>query len=212
MQRLLIVIVSSVIGCAACQRTEDKPAAQVVQPSAAPVAQPLADAKGKRYAFSNAESKLEFVGAKITGKQFGSFGAFRGTIVVPEQDVNRGSVTVEIDTPSLETDAPRLTTHLKSEDFFDVARHPQAKFQSTALEASADKSGTHVVTGNLTLHGVTKTIRFPATIRASEQKVEVQSEFNINRKDFGIVYPGKPDDLISDDVLVKLNLVAAPVG
>lgn len=212
MQLLPLIIVSSIIGFSACNRTDDKPAAQVVQPSAAPASQALGEAKGKRYAFSNADSKVEFVGSKITGKQFGSFKAFRGTIVVPEQDVNRGSVTVEIDTPSLETDAPRLTTHLKSEDFFDVARHPQAKFQSTALEASADKAATHLVTGNLTLHGVTKTIRFPVTIRASEQKVEVQSEFNINRKQFGIVYPGKPDDLISDDVLVKLNLVAAPLG
>jgi polyisoprenoid-binding protein YceI len=91
-----------------------------------------------------------------------------------------------------------------------VERFPQATFRSTAVEASTDPGATHRVTGELTLHGVTKTLRFPATIRASEQAVDVQSEFSFNRKDFGVMYPGKPDDLISDEVLLKLELHAKP--
>jgi polyisoprenoid-binding protein YceI len=64
------------------------------------------------------------------------------------------------------------------------------------------------VTGNLELHGVTKSITFPATIKMSADAVDVDAEFAINRKDFGIVYAGKPDDLIKDDVLIKLEIRA----
>ena len=64
------------------------------------------------------------------------------------------------------------------------------------------------MTGNLELHGVTKSIKFPATVKASGDSVEVDAEFAINRKDFGVVYPGMPDDLIKDDVLLKLHVRA----
>jgi len=55
---------------------------------------------------------------------------------------------------------------------------------------------------------VTKSISFPATIKVRGDTVDVDAEFAINRKDFGIVYPGMPDDLIRDDVLLKLQLRA----
>jgi polyisoprenoid-binding protein YceI len=60
----------------------------------------------------------------------------------------------------------------------------------------------------LQLHGVTKSISFPATIKVGGDAVEVDAEFAINHKDFGIVYPGMPDDLIKDDVLLKLRIRA----
>jgi polyisoprenoid-binding protein YceI len=56
---------------------------------------------------------------------------------------------------------------------------------------------------------VTKSISFPATIKINSDAVDVDTEFAINRKDFGIVYPGMPDDLIKDDVLLKLHVRAA---
>ena len=78
------------------------------------------------------------------------------------------------------------------------------------MVADASKGGTHVITGNLDLHGVSKSISFPATVRLSAAGVEVDSEFAINRKDFSIVYAGMPDDLIKDDVLMKITLRAKP--
>ena len=51
-----------------------------------------------------------------------------------------------------------------------------------------------------------KSISFPATIKAAADSVAVDAEFAINRKDFGIVYKGKADDLIRDEVVIKLNL------
>jgi hypothetical protein len=66
--------------------------------------------------------------------------------------------------------------------------------------------GTHTITGNFDLHGVKKSISFPATIQVSPDSVSANAEFSINRKDFGINYPGKADDLIRDGVVIKLTI------
>jgi len=97
---------------------------------------------------------------------------------------------------------------LKTPDFFDVAKFPEAKFESTAIKAGGDKGATHTVTGNLTMHGVTKSITFPATIAVTPDTATVDATFAINRKDFGINYAGAADNLIRDDVVMKLAIRA----
>ena len=116
------------------------------------------------------------------------------------------TVSVTIDANSLWSDDERLTGHLKSADLFDVENHPTASFNSTAIAANDD--GTYTLTGNLDLHGVTKQISFPATISLSESGFTANAEFSIKRFDFGIEYPGKADDLIRDEVLIKLDLTS----
>jgi polyisoprenoid-binding protein YceI len=180
-------------------------AAQGAAPVAAAAAPALA---GVKYAFSQADSKVQWTGAKITGKHEGSFEGFTGAIGLVDNAPEKSSVTVDIDTATLKTDPEKLVGHLKSGDFFDVAKFPKAKFTSTAIKAGGEKGATHTVTGNLELHGVTKGITFPATIKVAGDTVNVNAEFVINRKDFGLVYPGKPDDLIKDDVAIKLTLAA----
>lgn len=182
----------------------DKPRAEVKEaaPAPAPTAAPDADKGG--YAFSEAGSKLGFVGAKVTGTHDGAFNKFKGTITAPDGKVESAKVDVTIDMSSVTTDNERLTGHLKSPDFFDVAQFPTARFTSTRIEPKED--GTARVTGNLTLHGMTKQISFPATVMVSGDSATAKAEFGINRKDFGIVYAGKPDDLIRDEVLLKLDI------
>ena len=141
-------------------------------------------------------------------KHDGGFKTFNGTVQLVDGDPTKSSVTVEIETASIFVDDPKLEDHLKSPDFFDVAKFPKAHFTSTAIKSGGEAGATHTVTGNLELHGVTKTITFPATIRPGADRVEVDAEFSINRKDWNIVYPGMPDDLIQDNVLIKLTLRA----
>jgi polyisoprenoid-binding protein YceI len=156
-----------------------------------------------------ATSKIEWTGSKVTAKHEGSFKSFHGTVALAGNDPEKSSVNVEIDTDSLSTEPANLVGHLKSKDFFDVEHFPKATFASTSIKKGADK-GTHTVTGNLTLHGVTKSIVFPATIKTGASGADVDAEFAINRKDFGMVYPGKADDLIRDDVVIKLTIRAHP--
>ena len=183
--------------------TAEAPAAQTAAPAAA---------AGARYAFSNDGSKVAYTGAKVTGKHEGQFAKFSGTITAPEGAPEKGSVTADIDVDSITAEDEHLLGHLKSPDFFDVAKFPKAKFTSTAIQAGGEGGATHTVTGNLELHGVTKSIKFPATIKVAGDHVDVDAAFAINRKDFGIVYPGKPDDLIKDDVAIKLAIHAKKAG
>ena len=192
----------------ACDEGEmkDKPTAEVVTPEPIPpVEEPKVEVTGTAYQADVATSKIEWVGAKITKEHPGSFGKFEGSALINEGKVVGADFSVE--TATLTSDDPKLTEHLQSPDFFDVAQFPKATFTSrNIVEKATPEGATHEVTGDLELHGVKKTITFPATIAVAADKATTKAEFKINRKDFGIVYPGKPDDLIKDDVLIKLDL------
>ena len=162
---------------------------------------------GQKYRITNENSKIEFIGSKVTGSHNGSFQKFSGDIDyagAPE----RSRVSVTIDAASLNADDPKLTEHLKTADFFDVAKFPQATFVSTEIKPGG-QNASHTITGNLTLHGVTKAVTFPATINVTPDVANVDANFSINRKDFGINYAGAQDNLIRDDVVLKLTIRAA---
>jgi polyisoprenoid-binding protein YceI len=194
------------LSLAACDNNPAKNKAQAA--TAEPVAVATPSASAVKYTFSNAGSKIEFVGAKVTAKHEGSFKAFTGNVNLVDNNPEKSSVSTEVDVESLTTDPAKLVAHLKTPDLLDVAKYPKATFTSTSIKSGGEKGATHTVTGNLQLHGVTKSISFPATIKVGGDGVEVDAEFAINRKDFGIVYPGMPDDLIKDDVLLKLHIRA----
>ena len=167
-------------------------------------------AAGQTFPITPEHCKIEFVGSKVTGSHNGSFQKFSGDINYTG-DPTTSRVNITIDTNSITADDPKLTEHLKTADFFDVAKYPQAKFESVSIKPGGDKGASHTVTGNLTLHGVTKSVTFPATIAATADAVTVNSDFAINRKDFGINYAGAADNLIRDDVVLKLT-IHAPKG
>ena len=158
----------------------------------------------KEYAI-HPDSKIDFVGSKVTGKHDGGFRKFSGVIKVADGKVT-GASEIKIDMTSTWSDTDRLTGHLKSPDFFDIQKFPVSTFTVTGIEPDAD--GKHNVTGNLELHGVTRSISFPAQISVADDAVKFNAEFAINRKDFNINYPGKPNDLIRDNVVIKLALSA----
>lgn len=165
-------------------------------------------AGGQKYAITPQNSKIEFIGSKVTGSHNGSFQKFNGEIHYANNDPAQSHVTITIDTPSVQADDPKLTEHLKTPDFFDVAKYPEAKFESTAIKAGGEKGASHTVTGNLTLHGQTKSITFPATIAVSGDTATVDANFAINRKDFGINYAGALDNAIRDEVVMTLRIRA----
>ena len=197
----------AVIALAACKDPAEGKARAVTTEATPVVAEAKAGASDTvKYTFDQTTSKLEWTGSKVTGNHEGGFKTFAGTIVLVDRTLEKSSVTVDIDTDSLFADVDKLQGHLKSAAFFDVATFPKASFTSTALTKGGEKGASHTVTGNLTLHGVTKSIGFPATLKLNPGGVDVDAEFTINRKDFGLVYPGKPDDLIRDDVVIRLTL------
>ena len=159
-------------------------------------------------AITPANSAVTFVGSKVTGSHNGGFTMFSGSIDLVNGKPEESTVSVEIDANTIFADDPKLTEHLKSADFFDVAKYPKASFRSTKIEPGARPPDNYTVTGDLELHGVTKSVTFPAKIDVTVADVTVKSGFSVNRKDFGIMYAGKADDLIRDDVAIGLDVKA----
>ncbi len=156
---------------------------------------------------SGPESSIGFVGSKITRSHEGGFNTFAAEVWVVDGNPEDSTVSITIDTTSLWTDTEKLTGHLKSSDFFDVATYPVATFKSTTVKRDGEG---YAISGNLTLHGMTKGITFPATIDVTDEGVTARAEFHVMRFEFGMTYPGKADDLIRDEVVIKLDIVATP--
>src|SRR5580765_6634260 len=137
-----------------------------------------ATANARSYVFGPENSSISFVGSKVTGKHDGGFKKFSGEFKVEGNKLANTGNKVEIDTTSIYTDTDRLTGHLKTKDFFDVAQFPTSTFETVSI---TDNGTNSTVTGKLTLHGVTKEISFPATIKVSSESVDVDADFAINR-------------------------------
>lgn len=153
-----------------------------------------------------ASSKINFIGSKVTRSHNGGFTNFAGKLEIANGKI-AGSPEIKISTKSLWADDKRLEGHLKSKDFFDVANNPVATFTITSIASAGAQQN---VTGNLNLHGVTKSISFPADVKIADDAVAVKADFSINRRDFNINYPGMPNDLIRDNVVIKLDVQATP--
>ena len=143
---------------------------------------------------------VKFLGSKKDGKHQGSFPKLTGTFSV-DGDVTKARLEVTIDIDSMTTDTPKLTAHLKSPDFFDAKRFTEAKFVSKSIKAGADG---YVVTGDLTLHGVTHALSFPAKIATTAGALTVSAQFDLNRHEWGISYgKGNVNDLVKMTIEVK---------
>ena len=210
MNKIGFAILSFALLLTACEDPAANKARAVTSNASTPAsnsqAAPAA-AKGESLAVTAENSKVLFTGSKVTGKHEGGFNKFTGNIDLVNEKPEGSSVNVDIETASVFTDADGLTKHLQTGDFFEVEKFPKASFHSTKIVADSTKgANAYTVTGDLELRGVRKSVTFPATIAVTPADVTVNSEFAINRKDFGIVYAGKADDLIRDDVAIKLDL------
>ncbi len=189
---------------------------------------------GETWQARSSESKIEWIGTKVSGYHTGEVPLKSGEMYVKDGNVTGGKFILDLSKMVVSgpkgSDAAsnkKLQTHLHSADFFDVEKYPEATFElidikpfSGNVKDTADprqneineyKVGdpTHTVNGNLTLKGVTKNIEFPARITITGgNSAEAVAKFNIDRQQWGLKYPGKPDDLIRDAIHLGLNIKA----
>ena len=133
-------------------------------------------------------TRIQFVGTHVGAKpdpRTGVFGKFTGKAEIDPAKHSLKAVSFEIKTESLETPIAKLTTHLKSPDFFDVRQYPTAKFQSTSV-VPGDSDGKYVVTGNLTLLKATKEVKIPVTVSNNDKGLTLTADFKIDRTQFGM--------------------------
>lgn len=208
MKKIFIVAALGIAAFSACTGPEGKKA-KVTEAAADSVA---AEAAGTPLRVNQQDSKVEWHGKKVTGAHHGTINISDGTVYVNEGKLSGGSFRFDMTSitdndlqdPEYKT---KLETHLKSADFFDTAKYPEATLTITEVKDLGNNKAQ--VAGNLTIKDITKNITFDADIaEVSDNAFKGSADFNINRQDWGVSYKGMKDDLISDEVNFKINLVA----
>jgi len=135
------------------------------------------------------------------------FGLGDGTVVFDEQNPAKSSVDVTLPLASLDTHVPALDKHLKEADFFDADKYPTVTFKSTKVQPLGGHKFN--VTGDLTVHGVTKTVVLAATLNkvgphpmSKAQSIGFDATASIKRSDFGV---GAYVPKVSDEISIRIT-------
>lgn len=144
----------------------------------------------------------------------GQFTAVTGVATLDEADVTKSRIEATIDAASINTRDVQRDAHLKSADFFDVEKFPTLSFKSKRVARAGD--GELAVTGDLTIHGVTREVTFdvegptlPAKDPWGNTRVGVSATTKISRKDYGLTWNAGLETggfLVGDDVTVTLDV------
>ena len=123
----------------------------------------------------------------------GEFGKTTGTVKLDEKDPTKSSVEATIDAKTINTREAKRDEHLRSADFFDVAKYPTITFKSTKVEKKSE--GKYAVTGDLTMHGVTRPVTLDVvgpTPEIKDPQGNTRRAFaasaEVDRKDFGLTW------------------------
>jgi polyisoprenoid-binding protein YceI len=147
-------------------------------------------------ALSPQNTVINFHGSKPDGSGHdGGFKDFSGKITIDEKTGHPKAIQMEIKTDSLWSDTARLTTHLKTPDFFNVREYPTASFTSREI-SEGNNPGQYKIKGDLTLHGVTKEISFPGKITTFNKELTIDCKFTFDRTEFDVNY--KPDEVYKE--------------
>lgn len=176
------------------------------------------------YKIDPAHSRVGFaVTHMVINTVRGDFREFEGTVQVEGSDVKEAKGTIQ--TKSINTGIDRRDNHLKSADFFDAAQNPTITFTSKRAEK---KGSDTLLVGDFTMHGVTKEISLPVTVKGpikdpfGNSRIGVQAKTKVNRKDYGLKYNqvlesggvvvGDEIEIEIDAEAVKAAAPAAPAG
>jgi polyisoprenoid-binding protein YceI len=150
----------------------------------------------------------------VISKVHGRFAKWSGAIALDAQDLTRSSVEVRIDAASIDTQVADRDTHLKSPDFLDVARYPELTFRSKRIEKAA---GGYRVTGDLTLHGVTKEVTLEAEFAGTgkdpwgNERAGFSAKAALDRREFGLTWNAAVEAggvLVGEKVEIAIELEA----
>ena len=162
-------------------------------------------------AHSHAEFKVKHM---MISNVKGAFSGLNGTLIEDTADPTRSRVEASIDVATISTGDQQRDTHLKSADFFHHEQHPEMVFKSTRVEKKGDAE--YAVTGDLTVHGVTKPVTFsvegpsaPGKDPWGNTRIGLSATTKINRKDFGLTWNAPLETggiLVGEDVHISLDI------
>ena len=217
-QALLAVIALLSVPACNSRHTETTQAASTgPEPSSAPAlngppsAPAIALAQTTKWDLDPENSSVEFTCKHVFSNVRGMFQRPSGTVTLDEATPANSKVNATIDASSITTGVEERDSHLKSPDFFDVAKYPAISFVSTSVMKASATS--YSVTGNLTMHGVTKPVTLAVTASAPFKHAGgirrgIEATTSVNRKDFGLVwdYPGEgPGIVVGDNIKITID-------
>lgn len=145
---------------------------------------------------------------------YGAFTTFNGVVTLDDNDITKSTVTVTIDTNSINTNVAKRDEHLRSADFFNVAQYPTMTFVSQKI-IKGDKDTLQII-GNLTLHGVTRQVVLNARVPEKTSKDPwgnlrrgATASATINRKDFGLLWNAVLETggvAVGNDITITLDV------
>jgi polyisoprenoid-binding protein YceI len=174
---------------------------------------PLAMAQTSTWKSDPAHSETDFSVKHLSiSNVHGRLGKVDATIVLNDQDITKSTINATIDVAGLDTGQPPRDNHLKTDSFFDVAKYASATFVSTGV---AKAGSGFQVSGNLTLHGVTKPVVLDVSGSGApitspmdkKQHLGFEATTTIHRLDYG-VGTTFPDAVVSDEVKITIELDA----
>lgn len=182
--------------------------AMVSMPALAAPTTDLAQVEGGQFSVDKNHAKIIFSTTHFGfSTYYGLFNDFDAKLSFDPKDPAKSALKVTVNTNGIVTTNPKLDEHLKSPDFFDAAKFPQAVFSATQIKVTGPATGT--ITGNLTLHGVTKPVTLDATFNGGGVNPMTKAYvlgFNatglIKRSEFGI---STFVPVVGDDVTLTIS-------
>ena len=170
------------------------------------------EAIGNELTVDVSTSTIEWTGRKVSASHHGYIQLASGNVIIAGDHLIGGKLVVDMNSlENLDQEGEwkgKLEGHLKSDDFFGVENFPNATLEITNVEGNG--VGTVKISANLTIKDVTRNITFDANVsEISEDTFKAVADFNIDRFDWGIEYPGMADDLISKEINFKVNINAS---
>ena len=140
--------------------------------------------------------------SRVTGR----FNSFHGTIVYDPDSPANSSVTANIEVASIDTNDERRDKDLRSANYFDAEKYPEITFVSTSVEKKGEML---MVTGDLTMHGVTKQVVLPVEVLGVRpRRAGFSAELKLRRSDFGVKDWSDMANLVGDEVSITLQIGA----
>jgi polyisoprenoid-binding protein YceI len=147
---------------------------------------------------SEAMFSIKNFGLTVTG----SFKGLQGKIIFDPANLPAASFNVSVDAGTVNTGNSSRDKHLKKDDYFDITNYPKLHFNSAKITQNA---GAYIITGQLTIKGVTKQISFPFTAKQEGSGYRFAGQFSISRRNFTV---GGSSWVLSDNLTVSLNVSA----
>lgn len=161
------------------------------------------------YKFDPSHSTIGFSVHQYLGTTVGKFTKFEGNIDVDRDHPERSSVMARIDVRSINTGIAKRDDHLRSADFFNVAKHPEITFKSHTVRRTGENSAD--IIGDLTMHGVTKPIALQVKLVSPISSETKRTRWAVNteplkRRDFGLMFGGTTEAVSGIGQTVAINI------